>query len=157
MTPRNPLSAPDMPLHEGVLWLEDKLLDVAADLSNLREDYGIGDEGSASRVPDLDRQWLQHLVFVLVNVEERPIPQATATGADCEHSVSAPTQTPGRPACDPLAFVTTLTRLPARAELHASGAARKNLGRGDPDPRPVRPPLPPRAEQIGLGPAGDGR
>ncbi len=47
MIPRHPLSDPDMPLHEGVLWLEDKLLDVAADLSNLREDYGIGDEGPA--------------------------------------------------------------------------------------------------------------
>ncbi len=50
MTPRHPLSAPDMPLHEGVLWLEEKLLDVAAELSNLRDEYGIGDEGPALRV-----------------------------------------------------------------------------------------------------------
>ncbi len=143
MTPRHPLSAPDMPLHEGVLWLEEKLLDLAADLSNLIEEHGIGDEGSARRIPDLDRQWIQHLVFVLVNVEERPIPQATPTRAGWEQPASAPTQPPARPARDPLAFVTALTRLPSRAELHADAAAPEN-GRGsDHDPRPVMSPLSP--------------
>ncbi len=48
-----------------------------------------------------------------------------------------------RPARDPLAFVTTLTRLPSRAELHAGGAASENLRRPQTDPRPIRPPLSP--------------
>ncbi len=54
-------------------------------------------------------------------------------------------------------FVTTLTRLPSRAELHAGGAAPENLRRSGTDPRPVSPPLSPGPEQIGLGPAADGR
>ncbi len=78
MIPRHPLSAPDMPLHEGVLWIEEKLLDLAADLSNLIEEYGVSDEGCGLRVSDLDRQWLQHVVLALVNVEERPIPEKSA-------------------------------------------------------------------------------
>ncbi len=78
MIPRHPLSAPDMPLHEGVLWIEEKLLDLAADLSNLIEEYGVGDEGSTRRLTEVDRQWLQHLVFALVNVEERPFPEKSA-------------------------------------------------------------------------------
>ncbi len=161
MTPRHPLSAPDMPLHEGVLWLEEKLLDLAADLSNLIEEHGIGDEGSARRIPDLDRQWIQHLVFVLVNVEERPIPQATPTRAGWEQPASAPTQPPARPARDPLAFVTAkilLTRLPSRAELHADAAAPEKIMRCDLDPRPSQAPPSGTPETIRQpGGAGDAR
>ncbi len=61
------------------------------------------------------------------------------------------------PSRDPLPLVATLTRLPSGAELHADGAAPENLRRPQVDPRPVSPPLSPRPEQIGLGPAADGR
>ncbi len=57
---------------------------------------------------------------------------------------------------DPLAFVTTLTRLPSRAELHADAAAPKKIMRRDLDPRPVRPPLSPRPEKIDLAPPAGG-
>ncbi len=76
----------------------------------------------------------------------------------CSHlrAVRRVSATP-RPARDPLAFVTTLTRLPSRAELHADAAAPKNLRRPETDPRGARPPLSLQPETIGLGPAADGR
>ncbi len=50
-------------------------------------------------------------------------------------------------------------RLPSRADVyHDDGAAAPEKGkRGDLDPRPVSPPLSPRAEQIGLAPPAGGQ
>ncbi len=74
-----------------------------------------------------------------------------------------------RPARDPLALVTTLTRLPSRAELYVGGVAgnannapreakpRYYSGRSFADRRPVRARPSPGPEQIALGPAADGR
>ncbi len=53
-------------------------LDVTADLSNLIEEYGICNEGSARRITEVDRQWIKHLVFALVTVELRPLPEKSA-------------------------------------------------------------------------------
>ncbi len=78
MTPRHPLDPADMPLHEGVLWLEEKLLDMAADLSNVIEEYEICSEGATRYVTETDRQWLQHLALALGALEERPVPEDVA-------------------------------------------------------------------------------
>ncbi len=62
------------------------------------------------------------------------------------------------PTRDPLAFVTTLTQLPSRAELHDDAAASETAGRSDHDPRPSQAPLSPRPETIrDAGGAGDAR
>ncbi len=39
MTPRHPLSAPDLPLYEAVLWLHERVLDLESDLTVLMEQY----------------------------------------------------------------------------------------------------------------------
>ncbi len=78
MIPRHPLSAPGIPLHECVLWLEEKLLDMAADLSNVIEEYEICSEGATRYVTEADRQWLQHLALALGALEERPVPEDVA-------------------------------------------------------------------------------
>ncbi len=62
------------------------------------------------------------------------------------------------PTRDPLAFVTTLTQLPSRAELHDDAAAPENPGRSVVDPWPVSPPLSAAPETIrDAGGAGDAR
>ncbi len=62
------------------------------------------------------------------------------------------------PSRDPLRLVTTLTRLPSRAELHADGAAPKNLRRPQTDPRPSQAPPSGTPETIRQpGGAGDAR